>query len=251
MRKIHFDPKELQDSMNTLKTSEKVAEKYNCHKETILRKARDMGLKWPENQTNIDHKFFNNWSRRMAYITGFITGDGCIHNKRPYLMIELKKSDRCVIEYIRDSIKPEAKIYDRNRHNDEFSWSSSRLVLFSQPIINSLKQYSIFPNKTGKHKLDFDIPEKYIWDYVRGFFDADGSVFYRHGLINSKLVCKSKDFIYSIHDLIENLGTINCHKGLYSIAICYKESLILGQKMYRDEEFCLQRKKDRFMNPRL
>lgn len=257
MQKIHFDPKELQDSMNELKLSEKVAEKYNCHKETILRRARKLGLKWPENQTGINHEFFDTWSRRMAYVTGFITGDGCVHNKRPYLMVELKTTDRCVVEYIRDCIKPSANIYDYSRsgylNGQKFKthWHSSKLVLFSYPIKESLKKYSIFPNKTGKHKLDFDIPKEYLWDYIRGFFDADGSIYYRHNTINSSFCCKSKEFIYSLHDLIGNLGVISCHKGLYSITACLKESLILGEKMYQDEEFCLQRKKDRFMNPRL
>lgn len=253
MKAIQFDAQILQKDMNELRTSEEVAKKYGCHKETILRRARKMKLEWPsDNQAN--HDFFSTWSRPMAYILGIITADGGINYPKPYVTLDIKSKDIEILKYCRCYLNPAANFYKYERVHPKTGniYESSKLMVYSQKMVDDLKIYSVFPNKTGKHLLDFDIPNEYFPDYTRGFFDGDGSVYYKANKINSKITCKSWPFLAELAYRIGiNFSTEFSKNKLMSIKYFYKTSIKLRDFMYQNEEFALTRKKERFFNPEL
>lgn len=49
-----------------------------------------------------NHDYFSKWTHENAWIIGFITADGNIHNNT--LNIQLARKDVCILEHIRDKI---------------------------------------------------------------------------------------------------------------------------------------------------
>lgn len=247
--KIKISKKELQNLLDIHKTARSVSKAIGCCERTIQVNMKNYSLKRPI-ANGVNHEFFQTWSEHMSYILGFIIADGNVGKYKPYLNIELSSKDEEILNYIKSHIQPPANIYRYQRILKKTGnpFTSSKIMIYSRQILKDLEKFNVVPNKTGNHPLDYNIPKQYQRDFVRGFFDGDGSIFYRYGLINSKFVCIDLQFINSIQKMIGNIGSKHIYKGLHDITIFYKDSLKLRDYMYYDGCFSLQRKKDRFFN---
>lgn len=188
----------------------------------------------------------------MAYILGFITADGNVSKKRDYIRIQLNPKDKYLLEYIASKIQPSQKIYDYSAYSKKRNktYYSCLLCLSSKIIKEDLSKFGVIPNKTGNHRIDFDIPKEYICDYIRGFFDGDGSVYRekRGNCIRSKISCQSIEFL---EDTIKILGLK--HKCVYlntsppELRLNHNDSLIFRDIIYKNYPcICLERKRIRF-----
>lgn len=196
----------------------------------------------------VKHNYFNRWSYNMAYIVGFITADGEIRRDNATLAIELQQKDKSILNFILKEISPNT-IIKTTKHKDKKGKITSyyRLIIYSPQIIQSLKKYNLFPNKTGKHKLNFKIPKKYFPHYLRGFFDGDGCVYLRRGRAEASLVCKSKQYLLKLRKLTNNLGFLSTNK--YKITTWFMgmyDSIKFYSIIYNNKNFCLKRKKYKF-----
>jgi hypothetical protein len=244
--------KEYLEKIIREKRPEEIAKEFNCHPAIVRKYLKKFGIYWSRN--NVAHDFFDSWSSDMAYILGFITADGNVHKKRAYLYVEVARKDECVLEYILSKIYPDGNIY-HYEHDDKRTgkkYYSSKIGIFSKQIKNSLLQYSIFPNKTGKHRIDFDIPEEFVGDYVRGFFDGDGSI-YKQDNKNyvSIFSCQSVEFLHNLQSLLSLKGTINYDMKPPRLQFGVNESLSLRDILYKNSGFSLARKKERFFTIKL
>jgi len=121
---------------------------------------------WVKYRAN--HDYFSQWSHNMAYCLGFITGDGHVWNSRPFISVNIKASDKYVVEFIRDQISPESKV--------RYSNGMVQMCIQSPQIVADLEKYNVNHDKTFNMKIDFDIPNEFWGDYLRGLFDAEGSI---------------------------------------------------------------------------
>lgn len=128
------------------------------------------------------HTIINDFSTltpESSYWAGFIFGDGCIktHNR---LCIELTGRDDetikhlkklsmfvCGNDYVRITVKK--NIYYKNGINKK----TCTFELSDKNICNNLSKFGIIPRKTYCSHLI--LPQKYKSDFIRGYFDADGS----------------------------------------------------------------------------
>lgn len=258
MRKILPDKDTLIKELAILGQQE-IADKYNCKLRSLQHKIRLYNIHnihIPKPYDKFNQSYFDNWSANMAYILGFITADGSIRKKRPYITIELNPKDEHILQEILNEIYPSGKIYKSHKYNKkrDITYYSSSIVFYSQYMKNKLKEYSIFPNKTGKHKIDFNIPLKYQRDYVRGFFDGDGSIYitrdkkYGHDKYMSRFCAKSDIFMHQLHNMIHNLGTLYLdNQNLWIINCAHSDSIKLREYMYYNDCMCLIRKKEKFV----
>lgn len=235
-------------------TGPALAKEYNLCERSIYNILEAAGIDRRYFVNEVKEDFFSTWSEDMAYILGFITADGNVGKRKPYLNIELQQRDKCALEYIRDCISPTANILPQT-HCDKRSgkiYHSNKLSIHSYKLVQDLKQFSVFPNKTGNHLLDFDIPQEYQHSYTRGFFDADGSVFFKNGLCNSSIVCKSELFLRELKSLNGlHLGRIGHgsgkHRYLWNWRMAYKHSKKFADYIYQSYNFSLERKRIRFV----
>lgn len=126
--------------------------------------------KRPYKNYTVNDNYFKMWSHDMAYILGFIVADGCLRNDGYYVKVEVKPDDISLLEFICREITPNYQLKHTDR-GTEVRWYPSSKVLKKD-----LMGLGVIPRKTGKEVVPEDLPDKYLWDFIRGYFDGDGSV---------------------------------------------------------------------------
>lgn len=147
-----------------------------------------------KNRSKIDHNYFKTWSRNMAYIFGFWCADGNIYqtNRVNQFSIKLKKNDRCLLESILKEMKSSHKIYDYKNNSCGFN-------IGSKDICNDLISLGGIPNKSLGLKFP-NIPSEFISDFIRGYFDGDGTVTNKHYSVK---ILGTEDFLLKLSEILE------------------------------------------------
>lgn len=200
----------------------------------------------------INENFFKTITRESAYVLGWVASDGCIQyipNKKYSLRFELKDYD--ILTTIKDLMKTNIPIRKREEKNTYL------LVINNKKIIKSLLDLNMTPNKTYKLQMPH-IDKKYYPDFIRGYFDGDGSVYLnKHNKNAPQLVsyiCSvNKNFLKAIGNYLrEEIDIIpKIHEespGFYKLKYGAKESYAFYKLIYNDTDLYLKRKKDIFDN---
>lgn len=228
-------------------TVPEVAKKFGLNRNNFYEKLKEFGVQGragTRKQKYIaNDNAFSKWSHKMAYCLGFIAADGHVWKDRPFLTIGISASDRCILEYIKDFISPESKI----RHSNE----GIQICIRSQKIWDDLNRLGINNDKTFNLKISFDIPKKYIGDFVRGYFDGDGSIWKneKRGHYTGSIVSASKQVLIDLQKLI-GFGTVrSTHKGKYFVLEFNQTALLkLKDLIYKDRDsVVLHRKYEKFL----
>ena len=117
--------------------------------------------------------YFDTESPNMAWLLGFLASDGSIGLKDNTIKIGLSKKDREILERIKEELSIENKINDYTTAN---GFDCSELRWTCQKHKNSLAKYNITPKKTFTLQPPYSLDKKYWIDYIRGYFDGDGSI---------------------------------------------------------------------------
>jgi len=113
----------------------------------------------------------------MSYMLGYITADGCItvskdRKKHPFAL-NITSVDLEHLYLLRGALESEHKISKKSRKADN---SGYQLQIRNHIITQDLLNLGIHPRKT--YNLNpIKVPDEYFPDFVRGFFDGDGSVY--------------------------------------------------------------------------
>ena len=111
----------------------------------------------------------------LYYLIGMIASDGTIDSEkgRNRIRILLHKNDVDVLDKIKDFVF-------ENSNEIKYYYSKEKyftLCISDKRLISLCNKIGIYPNKTKTLELNFNyIPEKYIFSFLRGYFDADGTV---------------------------------------------------------------------------
>lgn len=152
---------------------------------------KDMGIKYKVNES-----FFNIWSPTMAYVLGFIYADGNIHPSARGKYLVITSTDKKIIYKIKKWLNSEHKIT-----TSRSAWPNSRIQYIikvgNKFIYNALLKLGVYPNKSLTLRMPI-IPQKYLKDFVRGYFDGDGCVFLeRKKGIKQSLIIKKLSIIFT------------------------------------------------------
>lgn len=124
-------------------------------------------------QFNLNDNYFSSENERMAYLLGFLTSDGTIDKKNNRIKIGLSSVDKDFLIMIKKELGYEGDILDYQTSN---GFNVSELTFTSQQIKKDLAKYNIVPNKTFTYTFPESLNKKYWIDFIRGYFDGDGSV---------------------------------------------------------------------------
>lgn len=102
-----------------------------------------------------------------AYIIGIMMADGHISGNQTG--IKLKKSDKTLVEKIKNYFSEEIKL-----QQDE---NSSHFVVSSLQVCENMEKLGVLRHKTLKELHIPEMPKVLIRHFVRGYFDGDGSIF--------------------------------------------------------------------------
>lgn len=124
-------------------------------------------------QFNLNDNYFSSENERMAYLLGFLASDGTVDKKNNRIKIGLSSVDKDFLITIKKELEYEGDILDYQTSN---GFNVSELTFTSQQIKKDLAKYNIVPNKTFTYTFPENLNKKYWIDFIRGYFDGDGSV---------------------------------------------------------------------------
>jgi len=159
-----------------------------------LRERSEVSLLGNKRTYNVNEDFFKRWTPESSWMYGWVIGDGCYTNPRMlrftispidievlYKFKELMNSEHPVVTY-KSWSKKYQKYYDK-----------SMLYICSKRIVSNLKELTYT-----------DIPVELFNHFLRGFWEAEGSVYWlRHNnCINMDVSQNDKDIlIYILNNL--------------------------------------------------
>jgi hypothetical protein len=136
------------------------------------------------------------WTPDLAYIVGLLTTDGNLSPDSRH--VTMLSSDTQLLRTFCSCLDlPKKSIKERSPtgfgKNPNYNYRPSYRVQFSRvQLYHWLTTIGLFPNKTytlGKIK----VPDKYFRDFLRGWFDGDGSIFTYTDYYNTK---KNPKYVY-------------------------------------------------------
>jgi len=187
----------------------------------------------------VNKNFFSSWNSEMSYILGFIVADGCIGVKRirkkdktKQYFLDITSKDIEHLKNIKKAMSARQKILlKQSGYEKGYAY---RIQIGHQKICRDLIELGIIPRKT--YNLgSIEVPDKYFSDFVRGFFDGDGTVYIytvnktlqiKAGFVSSSLsfitrfnqqLCENLNFPKkAIHQTIDKRG-----KKMVQYSICF------------------------------
>jgi len=125
----------------------------------------------------------------MAYTLGLWWADGCIYGGKMF-DITLHKKDKYILKKIAEDMQYE------NDVQDKVDVQACRLNFSCVTMYHDIRTLGGTERKSLTAIFPKNIPDEFLADFVRGYFDGDGSVWYvKGGRINSEFCSGSKQFL--------------------------------------------------------
>jgi len=197
----------------------------------------------------------------MAYVLGFFTADGSmVKNRRGACFIDFQITARKLLERIRKLFGSNHKI-DAKKRSDKWQ-VRYRLQIGIKAIFYDLLRLGLVPNKSKRIILP-NVPQKYFFHFVRGYFDGDGHIaiasYARKDRKNKKtetilsgFTSSNKEFLKDLHSRLKRFahllgGSLFYNKG-YRLSFLVNDTLALYKFIYKGDigNLYLERKKEIF-----
>lgn len=201
--------------------------------------------------------YFYTQSHNMAWLLGFLASDGTVSSSNNIIKIGLSAKDKEILEKIKQELEIENKIVEYTTTNGfdcvDLHWTCAEHK-------QELEKYGITPNKTFTIKPPILLSKEYYIDFIRGYFDGDGSINLIHS--NGKpyalrwQVCGATQEIlqWIIDVLYEQFSipkvNIYCDKNhkhnYYYFQYSTNAVKVIYNILYTPNSLYLKRKKDKF-----
>lgn len=188
-----------------LKTSTEIAKIVGCSRSLVTKIWNDNSLKGKQKsrQYYCDFNYFNNIdTRNKSYLVGLLASDGCLfkrENHQGCIRLSLHKDDLNLLKDINSELQ-----YDKplEQTGDYLS-----ITINSEIMYSNLVSIGLYDNKTKYlDSKDIIIPDAFLLDYIRGYFDGDGSIFINKPKSNINITPTC--FYISISGYYHNLKSI-------------------------------------------
>ncbi len=193
------------------------------------------------------------WSPNFAYAVGLLVTDGNLSKDGRHIDFTSKDKEQ-ILNFMR-CLNMKVKIGNKKSGTKQrTSRSQFGDVLFYRFLIS----IGLFPNKS-KTLGEIKIPSKYLFDFLRGHFDGDGT-FYSYWdprwrssfMFYTEFISASRDHILWIRKIIDNLLGIKGHittnkrSSVFQLKYAKEESLkLLPMLYYNKHAVHLARKREK------
>lgn len=204
-------------------------------------------------------------TREKAYFLGLLAADGCIHKSIPgkrhiRIAITLKLEDKYILESFAKAIEFEGKVRTITIRKGKYAGNQYCCIAFtSDKMASDLSKYGV--NRSKSSTLTYpNIPNRFNYDFIRGYFDGNGSVFmsnekhWRSGKIFPVIhfrFCGPEALLTKIKSILNIKGTLIKSKKSFVFELCCKRNVqanIFFNKIYTDTTLYLKRKYEIFKN---
>lgn len=187
-----------------------------------------MGIKY-----KIDYNFFKSWSREMSYVLGSLFADGSLEDS-PYIRgkyIRFASTDRTFVQRVKHLMGSGHKIVRIEPNGNRKVKYYIRIG--SRSVYSDLEKLGLFPNKSLSMTFPA-VPDFYMADFIRGYFDGDGSVVidrYKKNKPGKRLkaifTSGSKEFLQKLDGCLQKCSNIdgsNFYNSHRSFQLIYRRS---------------------------
>lgn len=187
-------------------------------------------------------------SHAKYYWLGVLATDGNVAKKEARIRLELKNDDIDLLKNLANFCETNIPLHTRINNS---KCECSCLDINSSELKKYLAEYNIVPDKTKTFIMPLGkIPDKYLWDFIRGMMDGDGCITYikshvynPYGIsfVSANLECVKQ--MKKIWELPEE-HKISINNGAYILQKSGKGCLSILEKMYMNstEQTRLNRK---------
>ena len=183
------------------------------------------------------------WSKKLAYAIGLITADGCLSKDGRH--INLTSRDKAQIELFKKCLGLITKTGRKYSGSGNLAYQTQ----FGDVVLyRFLEKIGLTPAKSNTLSA-LNIPDKNFSDFVRGYFDGDGSSFsyfdpiyplsYRFYIsFTSGSLKYIKWLRFSLDRLLNIKGHISINKNNNYVQLKYskKEAIIFSKFIYRHKK---------------
>lgn len=209
----------------------------------IRNKAKELNLA----TERLDKHFI--WNNDYAYYLGLVYSDGSLSEKNHSITIELKsdETEEKLLLELKNKIGF-GNIYHRTREitrwEKDIIFSTTMYVISNISFYNDLVKLGL-STKKSLNILFPEIPDKYLSDFVRGYFDGDGSISYTRSYLSS-FTSGSKIFLEKLLEILK--AVINVKNGhiyskkdtnSHSLSFSHHDSILLREYIYQNPN-CLK-----------
>jgi hypothetical protein len=246
------------------KSQKELDKKYNTDSYYLFKKhnllSRKLGETKQLNRKNslIYNYIFSNISNEIeSYILGLWFADGWVTEHQAG--ITLKNNDYKLLEKIKDYVCPDLTV--------KYNANTVKLIFSNTNLCENLKKLGCLNSKTYKNYVFPNIPINLQKDFIRGYFDGDGTVYLDKTRPKANICGINLNFLKEIEQIliINNIdckinieirenkiyktpqGFSNNCKNMYRLYVRKKQALeIFYSYMYSNSTIYLNRKKDKF-----
>ena len=250
----------------------RISSKYGINKKTLTKYLKESNIEIISNgrKTNFNRDFFDVIdTEEKAYWLGFMYADGYISSKRHQVGLNislkdidhLKKFNKALNYSLGLNVSETHQFNSKEKVNtkgetlymvstviDDFQlWSglNSKGCVPNKSLILTFPSESIFSNKT------------LIYDFIRGYFDGDGTLgLYQHSATNknmeeSLMFVGTKHFLEGVQKYLGNgflMQKPNCNENTYRLSYSTSKANKAAELMYKNATIYLDRKYDIYIN---
>jgi len=187
----------------------------------------------PQNQRKYEvwDEFFEKLNPTNVYLMGFLAADGSIQ-KDGGIKIGLSTIDRAFLEKVRIILHSNYPIRD---YLTKDGFLVSEFIFRSEKIKQKLAEYGIVNNKTKTFNFPYNLPEEFYIDFIRGYFDGDGT-FCTAGQYHRASLCGyNQQFLQDVVNILEeqyDIPAVKIQKDNRGNTYYFQYSQTSAQKLY-------------------
>ena len=154
----------------------------------------------PQNQRKykINDNYFDNLNSENVYLMGFLAADGSIQ-KDGSIKIGLSSVDKSFLQKIQEALNSNYPIRD---YQTKDGFNISEFVFRSEKIKSILAEYGIVNRKTYTFQFPYNLPKQYYIDFIRGYFDGDGTFCLSGHYVRASLCGHNELFLQQVVDIL-------------------------------------------------
>lgn len=250
---------------------EKVVNLYIEQNKSINQISKELGVSWDTvkrdlisegieinkqaNQYNSNNGISNNLFESIkdsdsAYWLGFLYADGSIRKDRNEITLDLKESDLDTIKDFHNFCKNKNSIREHKIIKNNKIFKSYVSGFSNAQVKKNLEKLGCVPKKSLilKFPNENQIPNEFIYDFVRGYVDGDGYFeFDKNKKKYRIIICGTEDFLKGLMNRLNLFSGCSISQDLksniYLLTIGQKDIVFnILKKMYENSKYHLNRK---------
>lgn len=173
------DKKDLVIEMYKTMSMDEIAEEIGHSQSCIWKLLNDAGIETSDTY-NVDIDFFKKMDiEEKWWVLGWLYSDGNVNETR--MRINLQARDIDVLEKIKYLMKYDGPLHFKKSPKE--TWQDQyELCIGRGEIVEDLKLLGCVPAKSNILEWPKNLPEEFVWAFLRGIFEGDGSIGGTRGL---------------------------------------------------------------------